>query len=355
MIYTIKKYSELKDSSEVRAEIEVSAEHFAPYRTKAIQALSKTLKADGFRKGKVPESVLVKHVGESGILEEAANLAIGDIYPQVLKEKELLILDTPMITITNLVANETFTFTMQAAIPPVFILPEYTKLAQKHLQKGTEPEVSDDEVQKALVSIRRQHKYISLMQDNVAPESAATEADKTPEADLPELDESTFTQLGVKDLDELTAEVRANIAKEKTAQEKNKARTALLDALVADTKIPLPPVLISHEIDRLQAQFEGDLQRVGSNLNAYLKSVGKTAEQFHEELKPQAEKQAKLQLILNKIAETAELTPNNDEVKHETEHVLKHHPEADERAAAAYVTMTLRNQMVMAHLEQLAA
>lgn len=356
MAYTIKKFTELKDTSEVRIEVTLPPEEFASYRTKALHKLGKVVKLDGFRKGKAPEAVLLKHIGEGGVLEEAANLAIADVYPQVLREKELLIIDAPMVTITTLASGELLAFTLQAPVPPVFKLPNYTKLATKHLASAGAPEVTDEEVHNALVGIRRQRKYIELIESKVAPEKAATEADTTKEEELPELDEGFLKLLGdFESADAFTAEVRTNILHEKEAHERNKRRAALLDALVADTTIPLPPVLVAHELDRLQAQFEADLTRVGSTLNAYLKSVNKTAEHFLEELKPQAEKQAKLQLILNKIAEEEKLVPEEATVEHEAAHLLEHHKDADPRAARAYVTMQLCNQMVLEKLEEIAA
>ena len=128
--------------------------------------------------------------------------------------------------------------------------------------------------------------------------------------------------------------------------------TNIIEDIVNDTKITIPTVLISHESDRLQAQFEDDLKRVGSNLNAYLKSVDKTSEQFLEELKPQAIKQAKLQLILNKIAEEEKIIPKQEQVEVETNHLLQHHKDANKDSVMAYVTMQLRNQMVFDFLEK---
>jgi trigger factor len=191
------------------------------------------------------------------------------------------------------------------------------------------------------------------VQKNIAPEKAQTEAQKADEKDLPELDTEFLETLGgFKSLDEFKVALRENIQKDKDAKELNKRRSAFVEDIVSKTTIALPTVLISHELDRLQAQFEGDLQRVGSDLNAYLKSINKTSEAFLEELKPQAEQQAKLQLILNKIAEEEKLEPSAETVEAETKHLMEHHKDVNESNAKAYITMQLRNQQVFDMLEK---
>lgn len=355
MTYTIHAYTELTETSEIKAEIIVPAQDLASYRTKAIKKLSQAVKIDGFRKGKTPESVLIKHIGEHAILEESASMAIADIYPQVLKEKNVLIIDAPMVTISTLAEGSDFHFTLQAPVPPVFTLPDYSAVAKTTFGVVNTPEVTDEELKNALVSVRRQRKYIELLGEKMAPEKAATEVDKTPEAELPELDHDFLHTLGdYHSVEEFSTAVRANIIHEKTITERNKKRTAVMDALIEKTAIALPPVLIAHELDRLQAQFEADLQQIGSSLNAYLTNVKKTAEQFLEELKPQAVKQAKLQLILNAIAEKEHLIPEDATVHHEAHQLLEHYKDADSRAVHAYVTMRLRNEMVLEKLEALA-
>jgi len=81
--------------SEVEIEGEIDSEIFESYFTRALKKIGETLKLDGFRKGKIPESILLSNVPEIQILEEMAQMALNDLYPKILfgeieSEKDLL-------------------------------------------------------------------------------------------------------------------------------------------------------------------------------------------------------------------------------------------------------------------------
>ncbi len=356
MTYTIKEFKTLPKTSEIKAIITIDAKSFAKYADKALKHFAKVVKVSGFRAGKVPKEVIIKNVGVAAIAEEAANLAIKDTYPKVLKEKKVLIIDAPVITVSKMPdgesTNKDFEYSLTAPIPPVFKLADYKKTAKSLFGKKIAVKVADKEVQATILDLRKRRKQIELIEKGIAPEKAQTEADKVKEKDLPELDDTFLETLGgFKSMDEFKVQLKETIKKDKEAKELNKRRAQWVEEMTEKTDISLPTVLISHELDRLQAQFESDLQQVGSNLNAYLKSVGKDSEKFLEELKPQAQKQAKLQLILNQIAQEEKLIPEAKIVEAELDKLLKHHKDANKDSARAYVTMQIRNQMVFNFLE----
>lgn len=155
-------------------------------------------------------------------------------------------------------------------------------------------------------------------------------------------------------MEEFKTKLKETIKKEKEQYEFNKRRVEFVEKITKETDINLPAVLIDHEINRIQARFESDLQNIGSNLNSYLKNSKKTPDKFIEEIKPQAVKQAKLQLILNKIAEIERIAPKDETVDSALQQILKHHKNADPVSARAYVTMQIRNDMVFSFLENIA-
>ena len=58
--------------SEIEIEGEIDAELFEGYYKKALKRLGENVELDGFRKGKVPENVLVSKIPEMSILEDYA-------------------------------------------------------------------------------------------------------------------------------------------------------------------------------------------------------------------------------------------------------------------------------------------
>jgi len=88
--------------SEVEIEGELEPEIFESYFAKALKKIGETLKLDGFRKGKVPENVLLSKVPEIRILEEMAELALSEHYPKIIESEKIDAISRPEISITKL-------------------------------------------------------------------------------------------------------------------------------------------------------------------------------------------------------------------------------------------------------------
>ena len=68
------------DNSEIEIIASIGADKFDSYHAKALKALGKDVKIDGFRQGNVPDTILEQKVGEASILHEMANMAIAEFY-----------------------------------------------------------------------------------------------------------------------------------------------------------------------------------------------------------------------------------------------------------------------------------
>ena len=74
------------DNSEVEIEAEIPKEEFGKYRKESLKHLADKISLDGFRKGHIPENVLVSKLGEEAILQEMAERAVARTYPEIIKE-----------------------------------------------------------------------------------------------------------------------------------------------------------------------------------------------------------------------------------------------------------------------------
>ena len=77
------------EDHQVKITVEVDPESFESSKRRAARKLSKRAKIPGFRPGKAPYPVIVRHIGESVILEEAVEITIDEIYPKVIEEAEI--------------------------------------------------------------------------------------------------------------------------------------------------------------------------------------------------------------------------------------------------------------------------
>lgn len=74
------------DDHQVQLTVEVEAEALNIARRKAARQIASRVKVPGFRPGKAPFSVIEKQVGSEAIQEEAIDIMLEEVYPQVLEE-----------------------------------------------------------------------------------------------------------------------------------------------------------------------------------------------------------------------------------------------------------------------------
>ncbi|MEK7082087.1 MAG: trigger factor [Patescibacteria group bacterium] len=145
--------------SEVEIEITIPFSEFEPHVKKAAVLISEKIEIEGFRKGRAPYDVMKNKVGEAAIYEEAAELAVRRTYPEVMtgiKNKELGIsedftpIGRPEITITKLAPGNELVFKIKVALLPKISLPDYKAIAQKIRAKKEESAVGDEETDKTI-------------------------------------------------------------------------------------------------------------------------------------------------------------------------------------------------------------
>lgn len=339
--------------SEVEIEVALPAEDLAKARDKALKKFSQTIEVDGFRKGNVPEKIVLEKLSERVILEEAGEILLTEHYPQIIAETKLDTIGRPEIAITKLALGNPFEFKIKVAIIPKFDLPDYKKIAQEILTKNKEQkfEASQKEIDEVLLQIRKNkahfdwHRANPEVQDHNHP-------DLEKEENLPALDDKLAQEAGnFKNLDELKAKIKENIETDKKNREIEKRRAEILDKLVAQTKLEAPEVLIKSETEKSLAQFKDDIARMGGQWADYLTHAKKTEDDLRQDMKESSEKRAKIQLIFNKIAEVEKLVPNKEVFENEVKQLKAHHPEADEENIRIFVTTLLLNQEVLKLLE----
>ena len=342
--YNNVEIKELK-GSEVEVAGEIPTEFVESNRNKVIQKFKKDIDLPGFRKGKVPEEMVVKHVGEQEILKEMAEMALGQSYADIVADHKLDVIGRPQVTITKLATGNPIGFKIKSAVFPKIELPDYKKIAEnerKKYEKEKDMKVTDEEVQKELKNIQ---KAMSQNKDgNKEGESAKKEEQK--------IDDDFARSLGnFKDLADLKEKIKKQMILDKQTKQKEKHRLAIADAIIAKSKIEVPSVFIEGELDQMVATFNERVDRVGMKLEDYLKQIGKTLDDLRNEWRTDAEKRAKLQLILNEISKREVIIPDLNKVEMEIKHLKEHYPEADMDAMRSYVVAQMVNEKVFEFLE----
>lgn len=128
--FNISKIEKLPDS-EAQITGEITLPFLVACREEALKSFKKRASLPGFRKGRVPEDVLVKQIGEMGLLEEAAEIALGREYPNIIEEAKFKPIARPNIAVTKMVPGSPLEFKISVVLEPEFDLPDYKKIAKK--------------------------------------------------------------------------------------------------------------------------------------------------------------------------------------------------------------------------------
>lgn len=344
---------DLPKTSSVEVRAELAWETLSGYRTKAIAKVGAEISLDGFRKGHVPEALLVRHIGEGAILQEAADIAIGEELPLLLASLEIPAIAPPQVSVTKLAPGNPLGFTATIEVLPKVELPDYVKTAKKLGAGRREVSVDEKEVADVVSKLRRERARIASLEKGTEPAKAADEANALDEKDLPELDDAFVKGFGYENLPQFMEKLRENILRDKTEDAREKHRIAVIEAIAEKVAIAIPHSLIDHEVHKMEAQFAEDLARAGTTLDAYLAHVKKSHHDLHHEWHAPAEKRAKIQLILGEIAVKEGVSPDAEEVKKHVEHTRTHHKDIPEERVRAYYEHLLRNEAVLKWLEEL--
>jgi len=141
---------------------------------------------------------------------------------------------------------------------------------------------------------------------------------KINDSDLPEFNDEFVKKLGkFESIEDFKSRLKENILNEKKLRNKDKKRAEVIEGVLKETKIDIPEILTESELEKMLLQLKTDVENAKMDFKTYLIKSGKTEEKLREEWKPSAEKKAKVQLILNEIAEKEKLHPTDEEIEHE--------------------------------------
>jgi len=347
----MKKYKILSSKplpdSEVEIECEIDAESVACHRAKAIAKIQKEMSLPGFRPGHVPEAMLVKQVGDLFIFNEMADLAINDAFPDIITEAKTNFITMPNVQITKIAVGNPLLFKIVGPVIPEIKLPDYKKIAIKENEAKSEPvEANEKELEETIEEIRKNY----ALRNHTHAEGEEHKDDE--KMDLPEVNEEWVKKLGAfESVEDFKNKIKEGIQKEKEFKNKDKKRMSIIEKILEGTKVSMPKVMIESELKKMQAQFEDDIARAGLKVEDYLKHLKKTPEDLAKEWAPDAEKRAKVQLIITKIALEEKIEADAEVVKREVENLLKTYKDATEERTKAYVEMMLTNEKVFEWLE----
>ncbi len=142
--------------------------------------------------------------------------------------------------------------------------------------------------------------------------------------ELPELDDDFAKDVSEFDtFDEYKADLKAKIEKRHETTADNAVEEKLMEALIEKLEADIPEPMFVEETENFVRDYDNRLRSQGLDLNTYFKYTGMTLDNLREQMRPQAERQVKARLALEKIAALEGIEATEEDVNGEYENIAK--------------------------------
>ncbi len=357
--------------------VEVPFEELKPSLDAAYKAIAQQINVPGFRRGKVPPTVIDRQVGRAAVLDQAVNELLPKAYVEALQENSLEPLAQPEIEVTKLDDNDVLEFTAEVDVKPDFTVPAYDGI----VAQVEDIEVTDEDVEEQVQALRERFATLvdvdraaadndfvvldlratqggepvegaevagmsyqvgrggmldgldealagmSAGDDRIftsqlvggdlvgEPVDVAVTVSKVQQQELPEFDDD-FAQLASEfdTSEELHADVRERLGRGKRLEQAAAARDAVLEALLEKVEVPLPETLVADELNSRRSSVEEQLAYAGLTMEKYLEDEQQTQEEFEADLERRVRDAITAQFLLDAVAKQEELGVDQNEL-----------------------------------------
>ena len=149
--------------------------------------------------------------------------------------------------------------------------------------------------------------------------------------EMPEVDDEFVKDVSEFDtLADYKEDLKKKLAESKEKEAADDLENQLIDKLVELVQGEIPEAMYENKIADSIREFGYRLQSQGLNLDTYMKYTGMNVDQMKEGFRPQAERQVKLRLALEKIAALEELKAGEEDLNQEYQKIAEQYKmEAD--------------------------
>ena len=136
--------------------------------------------------------------------------------------------------------------------------------------------------------------------------------------ELPTVDDEFAKDVSEFDtLDEYKQDIEKHLKEQREKAADNDVENQLVEAIIEKVQAEIPDEMVENEVDEIINSFAYRLQSQGLKLETYLKYTGQTTDDLRVQYKPQAERQVKVRLGLEKIAELENIQITEEETEAE--------------------------------------
>ena len=152
--------------------------------------------------------------------------------------------------------------------------------------------------------------------------------------ELPELDDDFAQDVSEFDtLEEYKEDLKKTLTEKKEKEAKTTKENAVVDKAIENAEMEIPQPMIDAQVDQMLNDFPQRIQAQGLSFEQYLQFTGGDLDALKKQMEPQAVKQIKTRLVLEKIAEVEAIEISEEKFQAEIEEMAKiYNMEADKLA-----------------------
>ena len=177
---------------------------------------------------------------------------------------------------------------------------------------------------------------------------------------LPELDDEFAKGIrdGYESLEALKEFVRQRIKDDGEASADRQAQEASVQELLKTASVQASGLIYQRELDHMYEERERSLRSQRMDMDTYLGYIGKTGEEWREELRPRAEERLNTYLVLRRLAEEESIEVSPEDIQSEIDTIVVNAGDSEEtmrntlssESAHESIRSSLVNRQVMARL-----
>ncbi|GAA1218345.1 trigger factor [Prauserella alba] len=361
----------------VKINVEVPFDELKPNFDRAYSKIAQQVRIPGFRPGKAPAPVLESRIGRAPVLDEVVNEAIPAKYMEAVQTGDVRTLGQPEFEVTKLEDKNVLEFTAEVDVRPEITIPDLDDLSVTVADvEVTDDEVGEeldnlrarfgtltgvdrpaangdftsidlsatvdgqevseastsglsyeigsgqliDGIDDALVGLS-EGESATFTTNLLAGEYAGKEAEVTVTLgsvkvrELPEADDE-FAQLASEfdTIDELKADLRERLGRSKRMQQGVEARDKVLEQLLERVDVPVPEKVLQGEIDNAKHEAIHQYDHDEEAYKKALEAQGGDPEEWENEVRTEAEKSVRTQLLLDTLADEKDVQVGDQEL-----------------------------------------
>jgi trigger factor len=166
----VKSSVEVLSPTRVRLDVEVAYSELEPHVAVAYKKVAAQVNIPGFRKGKIPASMIDQRVGRGTVIDEAINSALPEFYGQAAREHKVAVIGRPEVDVKEFVDKDKLVFSVEVDVRPEVKLPDFSKMTVE----VDDVKVEDSDVDEQIESLRTRFGTLTTVEREIKMGDFAT-------------------------------------------------------------------------------------------------------------------------------------------------------------------------------------